>query len=80
MLKALLLERFLRHDKILVAKAHLILRERKIITILRVIFYGLFIRVVLPAVVFLFGCSPDRVFIVFDVTRSSIFSGANVAV
>ena len=48
--------------------------------ILRVIFYGLFVSVVLPAVVFLFGCSPDRFFIVFGVTRSTIFSGASVAI
>ena len=41
-LKALLLKRFLRHDKILVAEAHLILGEWKIVAILRVFMYGLF--------------------------------------
>ena len=33
-LEALLLERFLRHDKILRAEARLILEERKVITVL----------------------------------------------
>ena len=48
--------------------------------VLWVIFYGLFVSVVLPAVVFLFGCSPGGVFTVFGVARSTIFSGASVTV
>ena len=79
-LKALLLERILRHDEVFVAKACLLLGGWTVTIILRVIFYGLFVRVVLPVVVFLFGCSPDRIFIVFSVAQSSIFSGASVAV
>ena len=79
-LKALLLERILRHDEVFVAKACLLLGGWTVTIILRVIFYGLFVGVVLPAVVFLFRCSHDRVFIVFGVARSTIFSGASVAV
>ena len=68
MLKALLLERFLRHDEILVAEAHLILGERKIITVLRVFVYGLFIRADSPIFPFvLFGGWLNGVFIVFGV-------------
>ena len=73
--KALLFERVLRHDKILVVEDLLFLGEWEIIAILRVIFYGLFIRVVLPAFLFLlFGSYLNRVFIV----RSVVFSGASV--
>ena len=68
----LLLERFLRHDEILVAEALLFLGEWKIITILQVSIYGLFIRTILPA--FLFGPYPNRVFNV----RSVIFSGVGI--
>ena len=79
-LKALLLQRILRHDEVFVAEACLLLGGWTVTIVLRVIFYGLFIRVVLPIVVFpLFGCSSDRVFVVFGVARSTIFSGASVA-
>ena len=81
MLEVLLLERFLRHDKILVAEAHLLLGERKIITVLRVFVYGLFIRanlLVFPFV--LFGSCLNGVFIVFGTVRSVIFSCVGVAV
>ena len=80
-LKALVLQRILRHDEVLVSKACLLLGGWMVTIVLRVIFYGLFIRVILPVVVFLlFGCSSDRVFIVFGIARSTIFSGASVAV
>ena len=79
-LEALLLERILRHDEVFVVEACLLLGGRTVTIILRVIFYGLFVRVVLPAVVFLFGCSPGGVFTIFGVARSTIFSGASVAV
>ena len=79
-LEVLLLERILRHDEVFVAKASLLLGGWAVTIIFRVIFYGLFLRVVLPAIVFLFGCGPDRVFIVFGVTRSTIFFGASVVV
>ena len=65
-LKALLLERILRHDEVFVAKACLLLRGWMVTIVLRVIFYGVLVKVVLPVVMFLlFGCSSDRVFIVF---------------
>ena len=79
-LKALLLQRIVRHDEVFVAEACLLLGGWTVAVVLRVIFYGLFVRVVLPAVVFLFGCSPDRIFIVFGITWSTIFSSASVAV
>ena len=60
--------RGLRHDKILVAEAHLILRERKIITILWVFVYGLFIRADSPIFPFvLFEGWLNGVFIVFSI-------------
>ena len=75
MLKALLLERFLRHDKILVAEALLFLGEWEIITILRVSVCGQFLKAVLPAfLVLLFGSCLNRV---FDV-RSVMISGASI--
>ena len=77
MLEALLLERFLKHDKILVAEAHLILGERKIITVLRVFVYGLFIGADSPILPFvLFGGWLNGVFVVFGIVRSIVFSGA----
>ena len=80
-LKALLLQRILRHDEVFVAEACLLLGGWTVSIVLQVIFYGLFIRVILPVVVFLlFGCSSDRVFVVFDVARSAIFFGASVAI
>ena len=80
-LKALLLQRVLRHDEIFVAEACLLFGGWMVTTVLRVIFYGLFIGVVLPVVMFLlFGCRTDGVFIVFDVPRSAIFSGTSVAI
>ena len=80
-LKALLLQRILSHDEVFVAEACLLLRGWTVTIVLRVIFYGLFIRVVLPVVMFLlFGCSSDRVFVVFGVARSTIFSGAGIAI
>ena len=73
--------RFLRHDKIFVAEAHLILGEWKIITVLRVFIYGLFIRanlLVFPFV--LFGSWLNGIFIVFGIVRSIVFSCAGIAV
>ena len=52
-LKALLLQRILRHDEVFVAEACLLLGGWTVTIILRAIFYGLFIRVVLPVVMFL---------------------------
>ena len=67
----LLLERFLRHDKILIAEDLFFLGEWEIIAVLRVSICGLFIRAVLPSFLFLlFGSYLNRVFIV----RSVVFS------
>ena len=80
MLEAFLLERFLRHDKILVTEAHLLLGERKIVTVLRVFVYGLFIRANLHVFPFvLFGSCLNGVFIVFGVVQSIVFSCAGIA-
>ena len=80
-LEVLLLERILRHDEVFVVEACLLLGEWTVTIVLRVIFYGLFIRVVFPVVIFLlFECSSYRVFVVFGVARSAIFSGAGVAI
>ena len=79
-LKVLLLQRILRHDEVFVAEARLLLGGWMVTVILRVIFYGMFVSVVLPTVVFLLGCSPGRVFTVFGIAWSTIFSGASVAV
>ena len=80
-LKALLLQRVLRHDEVFIAEACLLFGGWMVTIVLRVIFYGLFIGVVLCVVMFLlFGCSAERVFIVFGVARSTIFSGASVAI
>ena len=69
----LLFEGCLRHDEVLVAEALIILGGWTVTIVLRVIFYGLFIRVVLPVLVFLlFGCSSGRVFIVFGVAWSTL--------
>ena len=77
----LLLERFLRHNKILGAEAHLILGERKIIIVLRVFVYGLLIRANLPVFPFvLFGSWLKGVFIVFGIARTIVFSCAGIAV
>ena len=65
MLKVHLLKRFLRHDKILAAEAQLILEERKIITVLRVFVYDVFIRADSPIFPYvLFGSWLNGVFIV----------------
>ena len=80
-LKALLLEGFLRHDKFFVAEAHLILGEWKIITILRVFVYGLFIRANLPIFpIVLFGGWLDGFFFVFDIVWSIVVTRAGIAV
>ena len=77
----LLLERFFRHDEFFVAKALLLLREWKIITVLRVFVYDMFIKANLPIFPFLlFGGYLDGVFIIFGIVRSIIFSGARIAV
>ena len=80
-LEALLFEGLFRYDEVFVAEAYLIFKERKIITVLRVFVYGLFIRANLPVFPFiLFGDCPDRVFIVFGSVQSIIFCGAGVVV
>ena len=79
-LKALLLQRILRHDEVFAAEACLLLGGWMVTVILRVIIYGLFVSVVLLAVVFLFGCSPGGVFTIFGVAWSTIFSSASVAI
>ena len=81
MLEALQLEGFLRHDKVFDAEAHLILGEWKIITVLRVFIYSLFIRANLPIFsTVLFGGWLDGVFLVFGVVRSIVVSHAGIAV
>ena len=81
MLKALLLERFLGHDKVFVTEAHLVLGEWEIIAVLRVFVYGLFIRANLPIFpIVLFGGWLDGVFLVFGVVRSIVVSRAGIAV
>ena len=80
-LEALLLKRFLRHDEILGAKAHLILKERKVIAVLRIFVLGLFTRAKLPIFPFiLFSSCINRVFVFFGTFYSVIFSCAGVAV
>ena len=77
----LLLEGFLRHDKVFVTEAHLILGEWKIIIVLRVIVYGMFVRANLPVFpIILFGGSFVVIFSVFDTVRSVIVSHAGFAV
>ena len=51
-LEALLLNGILRHNKLFIAEAHLILGERKVVTVLRVFVHGLYIRANSP--IFLF--------------------------
>ena len=80
-LEALLLDEILRHDEIFVTEAHLILGERKVVSILRVFIRGLFVRANLPIFLFvLFGGCLNGVFIVFGTVRSIIVSCAGVAV
>ena len=47
-LKALLLQGILRHDEVFVAEARLLLRGRTVTIVLRVFFYGLFVRADMP--------------------------------
>ena len=75
MLEALLVKRFLRHDEILGAEAHLVLGERKVVIVLRIFVRGLFTGANLPAFPFiLFINCIDGVFVVFDTFWSVIFS------
>ena len=77
----LLLKGFLRHDKVFVAEAHLILGEWKIITVHRVFVYGLFIRANLPIFpIVLFGGWIVVVFMVFSVVRGIVVSRAGIVV
>ena len=81
MLKAPLLERFLRHDKVFVAEAHLILGGWKVITVLRVFVCGLFIRANLPILlIVLFRVLLDGVFLVFGIVRSIVVSRVGIVV
>ena len=81
MLEALLLKRFLGHDEIFGAKAHLVFEERKVIIVLQIFMRGLFNRANLLIFLFiLFVCFIDGVFVVFGTFRSVIFSCAGVAV
>ena len=71
----LLLERFLRHDKVFVAEAHLILG------VFQVFVCGLFIRANLPILlIVLFRVLLDGVFLVFGIIRSIVVSRAGIAV
>ena len=81
-LEALLLEGLFGYDEVFVAEAYLIFGERKVVVVLRnVAGQGLLIGAGLPIFLFLlFGSCSNRVFIVFGVVRSTIFSGASVAV
>ena len=47
-LNTLLLQRLLRHDEVFVAEAHLLLGRRTVTTVLRVLFYGLFVGADMP--------------------------------
>ena len=79
-LKALLFERIPRHDEVFVDKAHLILGEWKIITVLRVFVHDLFIRAESPIFPFvLFGSWLNGVFIVCGIVQSIIFPCAVIA-
>ena len=76
-----LLDGLLRHDKVFVAEALLVLGGWKITTVLRVFVNDLFIRADLPILPFvLFGSWLNGVFIVFGTVRSVILSCAGVAV
>ena len=67
-LKALLIDELLRHDKVFVTEARLILGGWKIISVLRVFVNGLFIRANSPILPFiLFGSWLNGVFIVFAI-------------
>ena len=80
-LKVLLLEGFLRHDNVFITEGNLILGEWKIITVLRVFIYSLFIRANLPIFsTVLFGGWLDGVFLVFGIVRSVVISRAGIAV
>ena len=80
-LEALLLEGLFGYDEIFVAEAYLIFGERKVVVVLRIVAgQSLFIGAGFPVFVFLlFGSCSNRVFIVFGIVRSTIFSGASVA-
>jgi len=81
LLKALLLERFLRHDNLFIAEAHLILGGWKVITVLRVFICGLFITANLPILlIVLFRVLLDGVFLVFGIVRSIVVSRAGIVV
>ena len=81
-LEVLLLEGLFGYDEVFVAEAYLIFGERKVVVVLRIVTgQGLFIGAGLPVFLFLlFGSCSDRVFIVFGVARSTIFSGASVVI
>ena len=77
----LLFKRFLGHDEIHSAEACLILGERKIITVLRVFVYGLFVRANFPIFpIVLFGTLFVGIFSVFGTVRSVTVSCVGVAV
>ena len=72
---------FFRHDEIFVAEAFLILGEWTVTIVLRVVGPGRFVGASLPVfLLLLFGCYLSKVFIVFGIVRSIIFTGANIAV
>ena len=80
-LEALWLEGLFGYDEVFVAEAYLIFGEKKVVVVLRIVAgQGLFIGVGLPVFLFLlFGSCSNRVFIVFGIVRSTIFSDASVA-
>ena len=77
----ILLEGFFGYDEVFVAEAYLVFGGWKVVVVLRIIAgQGLFIGAGLPVFLFfLFGSCSNRVFIVFGVVRSTIFSDASVA-
>ena len=80
-LKALLLDGILWHDKFFIAEAHLILEERHVIVVLRVVIHILFIGAGSPVFPFsLFETWLGGVFVVFDIVRSTIFSCAGISI
>ena len=69
------------HDEVFVAVAHLLLGGRMITAILRVFFYGLFVRADLPIFpIVLFGSLFIGFFCVFGTIRSVVVSCAGVGV
>ena len=80
-LEALLLYGILRHAKFVIAKAHLVLGERHVVVVFRVVVDGLFIGASSPVFLFsLFKTWLGGVFVVFGIVRSAILSCVDIAI